>query len=68
MESNNDIRYRWCGVFHMSVQWIVVAKCQRKVFGKEAINTLRAPFTKARSEFDSQLVETDSERNHGRFE
>jgi putative transposase len=48
----------------MHVHLVFVAKYQRKVFDKEAITCLREIFTKVCSDFESELVEMDGERDY----
>lgn len=64
MQAINDIRRGRHCVFNMHVHLVFVAKYRRKVFDKEAITCLRDIFTKVCSDFESELVEMDGERDH----
>ena len=64
MQDSNDIRRGRHCVFNMHVHLVFVAKYRRKVFDKEAIDSLRDIFTKVCSDFEAELVEMDGERDH----
>jgi putative transposase len=48
----------------MHVQLVFVAKYRRKVFDGDAIERLRAIFSKVCEDFDAQLMEMDGEDDH----
>ena len=50
--------------FELHVHLVFVTKYRRKVFTKEILQNLKIMFSKICSDFDSQLVELDGERDH----
>jgi putative transposase len=51
-------------VFQLHVHLVFVTKYRCRVFNKDAINRLRAIFTKVCMDFQSELVEMDGQDNH----
>jgi putative transposase len=64
MSDDNDIRHGRHCVFKMHVHLVFVAKYRRRVFDGDAINRLRAIFTKVCADFEAQLIEMDGEDDH----
>lgn len=62
-KSKNISRGRHC-VFALHVHLVFVTKYRSKVFDGDAINRLRALFTKTCADFESALIHMDGENNH----
>ncbi len=64
MDHINDIRRGRHCVFNMHVHLVFVAKYQREVFDKAAVNRLRELFAKVCGDFEAMLVDMDGERDY----
>ena len=64
MNQVNDIRRGRHCVFNMHVHLVFVTKYRRKVFDKNAIDSLRYIFSKVCSDFKAELVEIEGEHDH----
>jgi putative transposase len=64
MTTSQDISHGRHCVFAMHVHLVFVTKYRHRVLDGDAINRLRALFTKTCTDFESELVEMDGEDNH----
>ena len=64
MTDNNDVRHGRHCVFKMHVHLVFVAKYRRRVFDGDAIERLRAIFSKVCADFGADLIEMDGEYDH----
>ncbi|WP_080566206.1 IS200/IS605 family transposase [Xylella fastidiosa] len=64
MSNENDIRHGRHCVFKMHVHLVFVAKYRRNVFDGNAIQRLRAIFTRVCTDFEAKLIEMDGEDDH----
>ena len=64
MTQSQDISHGRHCVFALHVHLVFVTKYRYRVFDGDAINRLRALFTKTCTDFESELVEMDGEDNH----
>lgn len=64
MATSKDILHGRHCVVAMHVHLVFVTKYRHRVFDRDAINRLRALFTKICTDFESELVKMDGEDNH----
>lgn len=64
MAENNDIRHGRHCIFKMHVHLVFVAKYRRRVFDGDAVQRLRAIFSKVCVGFEAHLIEMDGEDDH----
>jgi putative transposase len=60
----SEIRHGRHCVFQLHVHLVFVTKYRRRIFDGDAIERLRAIFTKVCADFEAQLVGMDGEDNH----
>ncbi len=61
---SRDIRKGRHCTFELHVHLVFVTKYRRKVFTKAILRDLKIMFSKICSDFDSELIELDGERDH----
>ena len=61
---SSDIRHGRHCVFQLNVHLVFVTKYRHRVLDGDAINRLRAIFSKVCADFEAELVEMDGEDNH----
>lgn len=61
---SSDIRHGRHAVFQLHAHLVFVTKYRYRVFDGDAIDRLRAIFTKVCTDFESELVEMDGQDNH----
>lgn len=64
MKKETDIRRGRHCVFLIHIHLVFVTKYRRKIFDQDAIEKLRNYFSSVCTDFDVELVEMDSERDH----
>ena len=64
MATRKDISHGRHCVFAMHVHLVFITKYRSRVLDGDAINRLRALFTKTCTDFESELVEMDGEDHH----
>ncbi len=61
---SNEIRHGRHCVFQLHVHLVFITKYRHRVLDGDAINRLRAIFSKVCADFEAELVEMDGEDNH----
>ena len=61
---SSEIRHGRHCVFQIHVHLVFVTKYRKRIFDGDAIQRLRAMFTKVCTDFEAQLVEMNGEDNH----
>ena len=64
MDNNQELRRGRHCVFALHVHLIFVTKYRRKVFDGDAINRLKAHFSRVCGDFEARLVEMNGEADH----
>ena len=61
---SSEIRHRRHCVFQLHVHLVFVTKYRKKIFDADAINRLRAIFTKACGDFEAEMFEMNGQVDH----